>query len=84
MSKLMTVKETAGMLSVSVSTTYQLIEQGKLACYRIGAGRGSIRVCVEDVELYLASCRSTPEKKTPPAKGLSGQLSHLTIGRKNS
>ena len=42
--QLLTVRDTAASLKVSGSLVYQLVAAGKLPCYRIGTGRGAIRI----------------------------------------
>jgi excisionase family DNA binding protein len=54
---MLTVDQTAERLQVSKSIVYSLIERGKLVCYRIGLGRGTIRVSVSDLENFLTNCR---------------------------
>lgn len=54
-------RELADRLNVSLSTVYGLIESGKLACHRIGCGRGAVRVSEDDLTEYLESCRSKPK-----------------------
>ena len=54
---LMTVKEVAHRLRVSASLVYQLVDAGKLACHRIGNGRGAIRIRPDDLANYLQVCR---------------------------
>ena len=49
--------ELAERLKVSLSTIYGLIESGKIACHRIGRGRGAVRVSEPDLAAYLESCR---------------------------
>ena len=53
---LLTPREVAERLKVSLSTVYGLVESGKLACYRIGLRRGAVRVSEEDLAAYLESC----------------------------
>ena len=62
---LMTVQETAERLAVSPSCVYQLVDTGKLACHRIGIGRGAIRVAEQDLKNYLASCRQEKKGEEP-------------------
>lgn len=54
---MLTVKEIAGRLRVSPSTVYNLVEEGRISCHRIGKGRGCIRFTEEQVEAFLQSCR---------------------------
>ena len=42
------VSQVAEKLNVSESIVYALIDAGRLACHRIGLGRGTIRVSTED------------------------------------
>jgi excisionase family DNA binding protein len=55
---LLTVKEAAERLGrVSEKTVYKLCTDRKLAHFRIGAGRGVIRISEEDLEAYRQSCK---------------------------
>lgn len=47
------VKEVAERIGVSVACVYGLIASVKLACHRIGVGRGTIRVSEEQLRAYL-------------------------------
>jgi excisionase family DNA binding protein len=61
-SSLLKVPEVAERLSVSPSTIYNLVESGKLACYRIGKGRGAIRFSEAQVLQYLEGAKAEPEQ----------------------
>jgi len=87
---LLTVRQAAEMLTVSVRKVYNLVTAGKLPHYRID---NAIRVALVDVEDYLASCRITcpavveplpevnrPRAKKPRAGQTPMRTSHLTIG----
>jgi excisionase family DNA binding protein len=63
--KLLTVAETAALLSISKSMVYQLKDGGALPFYRIGAG--AIRFNEEDLLVYLASCKIEAGTKRPTA-----------------
>jgi excisionase family DNA binding protein len=54
------VKQAAARLEVSVSTVYGLIAAGKLRCYRIGNGRGTIRIDGNQIESFLSGAESKP------------------------
>jgi excisionase family DNA binding protein len=56
---MLTVAEVAARLRMSRTCMYQLIEAGKLSCYRIGLGRGAIRISEEDLAAYVEGCRDT-------------------------
>ncbi len=60
---LLTVEEVQAQLKVSRSCVYTLIAQGKLACVRIGVGRGTIRVERSELESFVDRCRSVPKAK---------------------
>lgn len=60
---MLTVKDVAARLNVSVNCVYQLVNTGKLRCYRIGVGRGAIRVDESDVSGFLE--KSCVERHQP-------------------
>ena len=72
-------RQLAERLNVSLSTVYGLIESGKIACHRIGRGRGAVRVSEADFDAYLTSCRV--ERKEGTAKSPRIQLKHLQLDR---
>jgi len=74
---LLTVREVAGILRVSASLVYQLVERGKLACHRIGNRNGAIRISAADVEEYLAQCRTERTEQTPEPP--RPRLKHLKL-----
>jgi excisionase family DNA binding protein len=63
---LLTVKQAAERLNVSIRTVYDLCDNGRLRCQRIGVGRGTIRIRPAD----LAGCLAEPAPTT---------YQHLTI-----
>jgi excisionase family DNA binding protein len=75
--ELLTVREVAGLLRVSQNCVYELVAKGKVAAYRVGAGRGTIRIRPEDVESYLQSCRV--ENHEPRERLPRPRLKHLTM-----
>lgn len=74
---LLTVREVAGILRVSRSLVYQLVEGGKLACHRIGNRNGAIRISAADVEDYLTQCRNERMEQTPTPP--RPRLKHLKL-----
>ncbi|MCA9034543.1 MAG: helix-turn-helix domain-containing protein [Planctomycetaceae bacterium] len=76
--RLLTVAEVAEWLSVSNSLVYQIVDSGKLPVYRIGNGRGAIRFRPDDIEDYLASCRSEKTVSQPSQK-LRPRLKHIRL-----
>jgi excisionase family DNA binding protein len=59
---MLTVTEIAARLKVSRSTIYNAVEAGILSHYRIGLGRGAIRVSEEQLQKFL---ESTEVEETP-------------------
>ena len=80
---MLTVKEVAEHLRVSRTCVYQLVEQGKLACHRIGIGRGAIRIAPEDLAAFVDGCRREERPDRPASSSTKGQgrrFRHLRIG----
>lgn len=71
----MRVREVAARLEISPSLVYQLIASGKLGCYRIGNGRGVVRVTEEQLQEYLRAAE--PVKAQPPE--IRVRLRHLRL-----
>ncbi len=55
MTTLLTPKEAAGLLHISLSTLYRLKDRGCLPFYTIGSG---IRFAIADLECFLAESRT--------------------------
>lgn len=76
---LLTVKDVAARLNVSLSCVYQLVEAGRLPHHRIGLGRGAIRCSESDLSEYLAGNRESSqvsESARPPART---KLKHIKV-----
>jgi excisionase family DNA binding protein len=56
---MITVVEVAARLRMSRACVYQLVHAGRLTSYRIGLGRGAIRISEEDLAAYVEGCRDT-------------------------
>lgn len=80
---LLTIKETAKLLRISLSSAYALAASGKLRVVRIGSNNGSIRIRASEVERYLATCETFLVVKTHPARSVSTAkpltLKHLKV-----
>lgn len=74
---LLTVRDVAGMLNVSPTCVYSLIERRKLAHIRIGRGRGTIRIRQDDLRAYLSTQEVEPEKR--PTRTNRIKLRHLQL-----
>lgn len=72
----MDVKEAAARLEVSSATVYALVAAGKLRAYRIGLGKGRIRISEEHIAEYLAGAE---RKVTPPPPSRRVKLRHLRL-----
>jgi excisionase family DNA binding protein len=62
--KAMTVKQAATRLEVSRSLVYAMVSAGRLRHYRIGTGRGAIRIPEEAIDEFL----KTAEVVIPAAR----------------
>ena len=72
--RMLTVREASRRLTISLTSTYQLIRSGKLPHYRIGA---AIRIADTDITSFLARCRREPvTARTPP---LRPRLKHIKL-----
>jgi excisionase family DNA binding protein len=77
--EMLTVPEVAGYLRVSRSLVYQLTESGRLPTYRVGMGRGAVRVSKEDLSRYVESCKhETGETVVRPPRRRE-KLRHLKV-----
>jgi excisionase family DNA binding protein len=70
-----TVQDAATRLMVSAALVYELVALGKLPCYRIGRGRGAIRISEEHIQSYLKSV----EKKSRSARVTVQPLRNLSL-----
>ena len=77
---LLTVKEVAGRLRVSVSTVYELLQSGELPSFRVGLSGGALRISVADLETYLTARRSGGQGTiTDPTSLGVEKLKHLRV-----
>ena len=65
---MLTVRQVSALWCVSIGCIYQLIRSGDLPAYRIGTGRGTIRISKDDAEGLRGACRTTKGPKRPPLK----------------
>lgn len=72
---MLTVKQLAERWGVAPSLIYSLVAEGKLACCRIGHGRGVIRFTEEHIAAYLDG--TTP--RVEPRKAPTPRLKHLKL-----
>lgn len=77
----MKVKEAAAIMEVSPAVVYQLVAAGKLKHYRVGNGRGVIRIGEDHVREYLegAARGGVAVPASPPAPTRPLKLKHLRV-----
>lgn len=77
MHMLLTVREVAERLRVSLACVYMLVARRDLPHMRIGTGRGTIRIPEEEVLNYVAQRIRGAEK--PPSPAPRPKLKHLHL-----
>lgn len=77
--QLLKVKEVAEALRVSASLVYSLIESGRLPACRVGRGRGSVRILVEDLTNYIESSRVQVGEASRPRPRRREKLKHIKL-----
>jgi excisionase family DNA binding protein len=76
---IVTVREVAERLEVSVSLVYRLIGSGQLGCTRHGLGRGVIRVSEAQLDDYLSTAERGPGPSPSEAARGRPRLKHLRL-----
>ncbi len=56
----LSVKEVAERLNVSLGTVYALVSKGTIKAFRIGIGRGTLRIPEESLDAYLKGAEVEP------------------------
>src|SRR5262245_5405287 len=86
MNNLLTVRQVAERLQVSVGIIYCLCAQSRLPHVRIGVGRGTIRIDEQALEAFIQGATVQPKEPaaplphssvTPGATGASRQFRHV-------
>ena len=78
--QLLSVAEAAKRLNVSVRTVRNLVVSGKLAHYRIGAGRGVIRISQAALESHLQECEVKESVSPSPRRRIEQKtLRHIKL-----
>jgi excisionase family DNA binding protein len=70
------VKQAAARLEVSVATVYGLVGSGKLKHYRIGNGRGVVRIAEEHLAEFLEQAEPGAASPAPTPRL---RLKHLRL-----
>lgn len=72
------VRQVAEQLGVAETTVYAMCQQKRLRHFRVGTGRGTIRIREEDLAEFIEGASVQPEEpaapKPPPVK-----LKHLHV-----
>ena len=78
--QMLTVNQAAERLNVSVKTVRNLIASGRLAHYRIGTGRGVIRISEDALDRHLAECEVREDvSPAPPRRRERRILRHISL-----
>lgn len=74
---LLTVKEAAALVKLSIGAVYALCNSGTLPHHRLGQGRGAIRIDRQDLLRYVEECRvgAAPRKRSGSPAGSLGTAS---------
>jgi excisionase family DNA binding protein len=72
-----TVKQAAVRLEISPALIYSLIAAGKLRHFRVGHGRGRLRVPEDAIEEYLGRCTFGVREERPVAA--MPKLKHIKL-----
>ena len=56
--RIITIKELSALLSVKPKTLYQWAEAKQIPCLKLN---GALRFDLDDIQNWLASCKSTPD-----------------------
>src|SRR2546423_248600 len=76
---LFSVKQVATKLNCSDSFVYARIADGSLKHYRLGAGKGGIRVSQVHIDAFLAGCERGGRRAPRPQPAPAAKLKHLSI-----
>ncbi|MBX3420668.1 MAG: helix-turn-helix domain-containing protein [Pirellulaceae bacterium] len=66
--RLLTAKDLASYLGLSLPETYKLLQSGAITHYRVGPGRGAIRIRESDIESFLEKRKKGPSDLIPPPR----------------
>ncbi len=76
----MTVAEAAAALECSPKTIYAMCRKGRLRSYRVGAGKGHLRITECAIRDYLASPPTEAAEERKPARRPAPKPSgHMTL-----
>jgi excisionase family DNA binding protein len=70
---LLTVKQVAQRLNVSLGTVYDLCAKRKIPHVRVGAGRGVIRIDEQALREYIEGATVRPQEPAAPTPAAEGK-----------
>ncbi|MEZ6033208.1 MAG: helix-turn-helix domain-containing protein [Planctomycetaceae bacterium] len=76
---LLTVREVADRLRLSIASVYVMIRQGTLIGHRLGGRNGAIRIRPEDIEACLQSTELVPASPKPKQAPPRVKLKHIRL-----
>ena len=74
---MLTVRQVADRLNLSKQCVYALIDSGRLPAHRFGVGRGTIRICSNDLRQYITESRYSGAEE--PRKAPRPRLKHISL-----
>lgn len=78
-SSLLTVRDVAEQLQLSIASVYLMIRRGALIAHRLGGRNGAIRIRPEDLDLCLVSAEQTIVSQKPKQAPPRVKLKHIRL-----
>lgn len=76
---LLTVREAAEQLSLSIASVYEMVRTCRLPSVRVGGRGGAIRIRPEDLEDFLQSSCQQTRKPSAPRVSRRVKLKHIRL-----
>jgi excisionase family DNA binding protein len=76
---LLTVRDVAHRLQLSIASVYVMIRQGTLIAHRLGGRNGAIRIRPEDLDACLVSTEQAPAPPKPRPATPRVKLKHIRL-----
>ena len=77
--RLLTVREAAEQLSLSIASVYEMVRTCRLPAVRIGGRGGAIRIRPEDLEDFLQASSQQTRKPSAPRVSRRVKLKHIRL-----
>lgn len=77
--RLLTVREAADQLSLSIASIYEMVRAGRLPAVRVGRRGGAIRIRPEDLEDFLQASSQQTQKQSAPRVARRVKLKHIRL-----